>query len=220
MASLDDKMSAMAERVLKRSLSEEEKNEIYRISDAMGMSNVQSFLYLIMVFKLHEDVMKRQFENLAALERKLNEKFAEIGALSERIDGTLKVSVGKILGDAASRIGEDMGKAMTESAGETLGAFGEYHTLRGQTVLICFLCVTTALAYALGAGNALRVVPPGSALEALMLLPAGWCVFFCGVTYTFLWAGDHWGKIKKTRLYKTLLGLQVFFLLLLAVSLL
>jgi hypothetical protein len=35
MASLDEKMSSMAELVLKRHLSEDEKNEIFRISDAM-----------------------------------------------------------------------------------------------------------------------------------------------------------------------------------------
>jgi hypothetical protein len=56
--------------------------------------------------------------------------------------------------------------------------------------------------------------------QALLLLPAGWCVFFCGTTYTFFWAGDHWGRIKKTRLYKILLGTQAFFLLALALSLL
>ena len=216
----DGKITALASEILKRPLSGEEELEIYRIADAVGMRDIQSFLYLLLVFKLHEDVMKGQFEKLASLEGRLSEKFAEIGELSGRIDGTLKVSVGKILGDAASRIGGDMGKAMTESAGETLGAFGEYHTLRGQPILVCFLCVTSALAYWLGASNALRVIPPGSAIEALLLLPAGWCVFFCGATYTFLWAGDHWGRIKKTRLYKTLLGLQVFFLVMLALSLL
>jgi hypothetical protein len=46
MPTLDEKMSLMAELVLKRQLSEEEKNEIFRISDAMGMANVQSFLHI------------------------------------------------------------------------------------------------------------------------------------------------------------------------------
>jgi hypothetical protein len=220
MATLDEKMTAMAEQVLNRSLSEGEKNEIYRISDAMGMTNVQSFLYLLMVFKLHEDVTRRQLENLASLEERLNAKFDEMGELAGRIDNTLKTSIDRILTDGAKRIGADMGDAVKEKAAETLASFGEYRSLRGQTILVCFLCVTGALAYWLGAGNALRVVPPGTAIEALMFLPAGWCVFFCGATYTFLWAGDHWGRIKKTRLYKTLLGLQAFFLLILAMSLL
>jgi hypothetical protein len=216
----DGKITALAGEILKRPLSGEEELEIYRIADAVGMRDIQSFLYLLLVFKLHEDTMKGQFEKLASLEERLNEKFARMGELSGRIDGTLKTSVDKILTDGAKRIGEDMGNAVKEKAAETLASFGEYRSLRGQTMLVCFLCVTSAIAYWLGAVNALRVVPPESALEALLLLPAGWCVFFCGATYTFLWAGDHWGRIKKTRLYKTLLGLQVFFLLILAASLL
>jgi hypothetical protein len=220
MAKLDEKMSSMAEQVLRRGLTEDEKDEIYRISDAMGMGNVQSFLYLLMVFKLHEDVMREQFERFAALEERMNGKFAEMGVLAERIDGTLKTSIEKILGDSAARIASGMGEEIASGAEETLASFGEYRSLRGQTVLVCFLCVISALAYWLGTSNALRVVPPGSAAEALLLLPAGWCVFFCGTTYTFFWAGDHWGRIKKTRLYKILLGTQAFFLLTLALSLL
>lgn len=55
MPKLDDKLKDVAEKVLKRKLSDEEELELYRISDAMGMSNIQSFLYLLLVFKLHED---------------------------------------------------------------------------------------------------------------------------------------------------------------------
>ncbi len=41
MSSLDAKMSQIAEQVLKRPLTEEEQLEIYKISDVMGMTNVQ-----------------------------------------------------------------------------------------------------------------------------------------------------------------------------------
>jgi hypothetical protein len=66
----------------------------------------------------------------------------------------------------------------------------------------------------------LNIVPGGSTLEVLLFLPAGWSVFFCGATYTFLWAGDHWNRVKKTTLYKILLGTQVFFLMILFLALL
>ena len=79
MPGLDEKMSSMAELVLKRSLSEEEKNEIFRIADAMGMANVHSFLHLLMVFKLHEDTTREQFGKLECFEARLNEKFDEMG---------------------------------------------------------------------------------------------------------------------------------------------
>jgi hypothetical protein len=78
----------------------------------------------------------------------------------------------------------------------------------------------SALAYWLGTENVVQNFSPGGVLEAFMFLPAGWCVFFCGAFCSLLWACDHWRRIKKTTLYKTLMGLQVFLLFLLALMLL
>ena len=206
MAGLDEKTTLAAEQILKRPLNDDERFEIYRIADVLGMKDVQSFLHLLLVFKLHENTM--------------NEKFAEMAALEKKIQDTLESSVERILGEGAARIGTDMGEAVAEGARNSLTSFAEYHTLRGQTILVCFICLTSTLAYWLGAGNFLNSAPSGSMLEALLLLPAGWCIFFCGATYTFLWVGDHWGRIKKTKLYKIFLGLQAFSLLILALSLL
>jgi hypothetical protein len=164
--------------------------------------------------------MKRQFENLMSFEGRLDEKFAEMGALSERIDGTLKSSVEKILGDGAARIGAGMGDEIAAGAREILTPFGEYHALRGQTILVCFICVISAIAYRFGEARVLNAAPHGGAFEAFLFLPAGWSVFFCGTTYSFLWAGDHWGRIKKKTLYKIILGVQLFLLSMLAMALL
>jgi hypothetical protein len=116
MTKLDGKITALAEEILKRPLRDEEELEIYRISDAVGMRDVQSFLYLLLVFKLHEDAMKRQFEQIVSLEKRLNDKFDEMGELSARIDETLVSSIEKILGDGAARIGADMGDEIAANA--------------------------------------------------------------------------------------------------------
>jgi hypothetical protein len=220
MTKLDGKITALAEEILKRPLSGEEELEIYRISDAVGMRDVQSFLYLLLVFKLHEDTMKRQFEQIVSLESRLNDKFDEMGALSARIDETLTGSIERVLGEGTARIGAGMGDEIAEKAEGVLTSFGEYHLVRGRTILAGFLSLTFALAYRLGKLDVLRAAPRGSTLEAFLLLPAGWSVFFCGATYTFLWAGDNWKTIKKNPLYKTLFGVQIFFLSLLALGLL
>ena len=206
MTTLDEKTSLAAEQILKRPLNDEERFEIYRIADILGMKDVQSFLHLLLVFKLHENTMK--------------ENFAEISALENKIQDTLEYSIERILGEGAARIGANMGEDIADGARKVLTSFGEYHSLRGQTILVCFICLISSLAYWLGASNFLNIVPSGGAFEALLFLPAGWSVFFCGATYSFFWVGDHWGRIKRTKLYKTLLGLQVFFLLVLALSLL
>ena len=216
MPSLDTKMATIAEQVLKRPLTEEEQLEIYKISDVMGMTNVQSFLYQLLVFKLHEDTMKTRFGELARFENRLNEKFEAMEALESKIHETLENSVERILGEGACRIGADMGDTIADRAEHALTAVAEYHSLRGQTIIICFICIVSSLAYWLGSGNVLMLVPAGGPLETLLFLPAGWCVFLCGLTYTFFWIGDHWKRIKRTMLYKTFLGLQVFFLAVLA----
>jgi hypothetical protein len=220
MAGRDEKMSVLAETILKRPLDDGELAEIYRISDAVGMKDVHSFLHLILVFKLHEDTMKRQFGKLGELEVRLNEKFGEIVEIEKKINGTLESSVERILGEGAERIGKDMGIAIADGARETLTALDGYHRVRGQVILVCFICIVSTLAYWFGSWNILGAVSQGGPLEALMFLPAGWTVFFCGATYAFLWAGDNWDRVKETALYKILLGLQVLLLSALALALL
>jgi hypothetical protein len=172
------------------------------------------------VFKLHEDAMRGQLESLAQLKSDMSEKFNEMGVLSEKINETFERSIKQILGEGAARIGADMGDAIADGAREALTATGEYHSLRGQIMLLCFLCVVSSLAYWMGAAGFLESVSPGGRLEAILFLPAGWCVFFSGATYTFLWVGDHWGRIRKTALFKAFLGAQISCLALLAAALL
>jgi hypothetical protein len=192
--------------VLKRELTEDERVEFLDLAGALGMGNVEDYLYMLMVFKRHEDRLNRRFDDMAVL--------------SKRIDETLTDSIERILGEGAKRIGADMGNEIAEEARGVLTSFGEYQTLRGHTILAGFLCLTFALAYRLGKLDVLSAAPPRSTLEAFLLLPAGWSVFFCGATYTFLWTGDHWNTIKRRTLYKTLFGVQVFFLTLLGLGLL
>ena len=220
MPKLDDKLKDVAEKVLKRKLSDEEELELYRISDAMGMSNIQSFLYLLLVFKLHEDTTRRQIENLSLLESEVSEKFKEMSAMPERINETLERSITRVLKEGTAKIGAEMGEHIAEDAKGVLSAFGEYHSIRGQITLACFICVISAVSYWMGAAGILESIAPGGRLEAILFLPVGWCVFLGGAAYTFLWVGDHWGAIKKSALYKILLGVQILCLVLLAAALL
>ena len=206
MADFNESLKTASLAILNRELSEEERTEFLELGAALGVNNVEDYLYILMIFKRHSDVLGKRFDEIGELERKIND--------------TLESSVERILGEGAARIGADMGEAIADGAYETLTSFGEYHTLRGHTILVCFICLTSSLAYWLGASNFLSAVSPGGAIEAFLFLPAGWSVFFCGATYTFLWTGDHWGRIKKTKLYKTFLGFQVFSLLALGLSLL
>ena len=236
--SFNAKIAEIADSVLRRPLTSEEQFEIYRIADAVGMRDVLSFLHMILVFKLHEDTMgkkfnamDKKFEELSEFEKKLGEtlesnknvidkKLEELSELEKRIDETLKNSVGNILESQAQRIGADMGDAVIARAEDVLASVAKYHSLRAQTLLVCFICVVATLAYSLGSGDILQYVATGGVLEAFLYLPGGWSVFFCGLTYTFLWVSDHQKQIKRTVLHKVLLALQAFALLALALTLL
>jgi hypothetical protein len=208
MSSLDEKMSSMAELVLKRQLSEDEKNEIFRISDAMGMANVQSFLHLLMVFKLHEDVTIEQFGRLESLEARLNEKFDEMGELSAKIDKTLEASIERILGDGARAIGRDMGNDIAARACEVLSSVREFHTFRGCIVMAAFTGIISTVAYWLGMSGVLNLGEANGLLSPVLLMPAGWWMLFCLASYTYFWCFDHWYLVKRSALYKGLLALQ------------
>jgi hypothetical protein len=208
MMKLDEKLSVLAGQVLKRPLSEEERLEIYRISDAVGMRDVQSFLHLLLVFRLHEDTVKKQFEQLDSLESRLNAKFDDMGVLSKRIDGTLTGAVERILGEGAKRIGADMSEAIVSGARDTLTQISEFHSLRGQMTLTCFMTAACCLAYWFGSADVFN--PEVLPRSALTFLPLGWGIFFFCLTHTYLWACDNWKQIKRRPLYKTFFGLQIF----------
>ena len=208
MPGLDEKMSSMAELVLKRRLSEDEKNEIFRISDAMGMANVQSFLHLLMVFKLHEDTTREQFGRLELFESRLNEKFDEMGELSAKIDKTLEASIARILGDWAREIGRNMGNDIAARAGEVMSSVKEFHTFRGCIMMVAFSGIISTVAYWLGMSGVFNLNETNGFLSPVLMLPAGWWMLFCLASYTYFWCFDHWHLVKRSALYKGFLALQ------------
>jgi hypothetical protein len=217
MTDFDEALNGAASAILKRELSSEERHEFLELAGVIGMGSVEDYLYMLMVFKRNED---RITCKIASFEAALSEKLNEISTLEKKINGTLEAAIERILGDGAARIGADMGEKIAAGAERTLTTLGEYRSIRGQTMLACFVCVASAIAYRLGAAGFLESVSDGGVLRELLFLPAGWCVFFCGAAHTFFWVGDHWGRIKKTVLYKAFLGVQVFLLSALAMTLL
>jgi hypothetical protein len=200
MAALDEKTVLAAEQLLKRPLTDEEKFEIYRISDIFGMKDVQSFLHLILVFKLHEATMHKKFDEMAALENKLQ--------------STLENSVERILGEGAARIGADMGESIAYRSKEIMSSVKEFHVIRGHIVAMSITGILAALAYWLGySGGGINMNELGGPFMGVLLMPAGWCVLISMMTYMYCWGFDNWSDIKDSWLYKCLLALQVIIMI-------
>jgi hypothetical protein len=217
MTDFDEALSGAASAILKRELTVEERRDFRELAGTIGMGSVEDYLYMLMVFKRSED---RITGKIASFENGLSEKFGAISALEKKINETLESAIERVLGGGAARIGADMGEYIAKGAEQTLTSLGEYRSVRGQIMLACFICAASALAYRLGEAGFLESISPGGGLRGLLFLPAGWCVLFCGAAHTFFWAGDHWGGIKRTALYKAFLGARVFLLLALAMTLL
>jgi len=206
MAKLDGKMAALAAQVLKRPLSDEEELEIFRISDAVGMKDIQSFLHLLLVFKLHEETMKGKFEEIAALENKIRE--------------TLESSIWKILHDGTERIGAEVGKDIAANAGGILSSFKEFYVIRGYIAAASVTGIVSAFAYWLGVSGVFKMEGIDGPLGNVLLLPAGWWMFFCFAAYAYFWCFDHWKQVKKSALYKCLLALQTLIMAALLIAML
>jgi hypothetical protein len=205
MADFDGALAAAASAILKRELSDEEKREFRDIAGIIGMGSVEDYLYMLMVFKRNEDRITREIASFGAA---LSEKLGEISALEKKINGTLEVTIGRVLGEGAARIGADMGEKIAEGAGQTLASFGEYHFLRGQVWITFLMSVIASLSYWLGSANVIRGGGMGP-LEILLLLPSGWLAVICCSMYAYMWSWDHWKLVKNSIRHKLIFASQI-----------
>jgi hypothetical protein len=206
MPGLDGKIPAIAEQILKRPLSDEEELEIFRISDAVGMKDVQSFLHLLLVFKLHEQTMKDKFDEIAELEKKIRE--------------TLESSIWKVLRDGTERIGAEVGKDIAANASGILSSFKEFHVIRGYIAASSVTGVVATLAYWSGASGVFKAGGIDGSLGNVLFLPAGWWMLFSFGAYGYFWFFDHWKQVKKSAFYKSLLVLQALIMAALFIAML
>jgi hypothetical protein len=209
MAGFENSLKTASLAVLKRDLTESERVEFLELAAAMGMSNVEDYLYMLMVFKRNED---RVNGAIAGFRDEMKARFDEIGALSDKIDNTLESAVSRVLGDGAREISRDMGAQIAESAKGVLSSTEEFHFMRGQIFVAGVVMTLSVVAYLLGAVYGFGNEGNPDFLGVLLRLPAGSVVLYCGFVYTVLWCLDHWKLLKRDFFRKILFGLQILVL--------
>jgi hypothetical protein len=217
MARFENSLRTVSLAVLKRELTESERVEFLELAGAIGMSNVEDYLYMLMVFKKNEDKVN---DALATFRNEMGAKFEEMGALAGKIDGTLENSITRVLGEGARQIGRDMGYHIAESAKGVLGASEEFHFLRGQTMVAGLVILLATVAYWLGAEYGLGDINKPDFFSILLYLPAGNVILVCGSLCTVMWCLDHWKLLKRDVFQKARLVLQILVLLALLLCLL
>jgi hypothetical protein len=210
MAGFDNTLRAASLAVLKRELTENERIEFLDLAGAIGMSTVEDYLYMLMVFKRNEDNVSH---TLAGFRDEIEARFDEMGVLERKIDSSLESSISRVLGDGAREIGRKMGDEIAESAKDVLSTTKEFHFLRGQTFVAGLIIALSVVSYWLGAVYGFVNEDESDFFSMFLRLPAGIVVWYCGFVYAVFWSFDHWKLLKRDISCKVILALKILILL-------
>ena len=192
MTDFNESLKAASLAILRRELSEEERAEFLELGASLGMNTVEDYLYILMIFKRHSDALERRFDEISALER--------------RINNTLESSIERILGEGATRIGADMGKAIAEKSSEVMSSVQEFYGMRGYIVATGITGILAAAAYWFGVSGAFIMEEIDGLPRGVLLLPAGWWMLISIASYTYFWCFDNWRYVKTSAFHKWILA--------------
>ena len=194
MPNLDETMTALSKRLLKRPLTERERSEILDIGAILGMKDIQEYLYLFLVFRLSED--------------RLGEKIDELGEVNKQLEEGFRDSLNQTLRDVSRGIGRELGEEIGYRTKKILTETTDFYTMRGCVIFTCFTGIIATLAYWMGAANMLRFDQRSGPFSFILTMPAGWWMIFTGLAFAGFWAHEHWKQILCTStLNKVLLSL-------------
>jgi hypothetical protein len=216
-AGFENSLKTAALAVLKRDLTESERVEFLELAAAIGMSNVEDYLYMLMVFKRNEDRVNGAISKFSEI---TTTRFDEMGALEQKIHDTLKSSISKVLNDDAHEISYEMGKRIAEAAKENLKAHEDYHYERGQMLVVGFVVAVSTVAYWLGSQFGFEPIDNATFVKYVFNLPVGAVIVITAFGFAGLWSLDHWKQIKRDGFYKTRFVLQILLLVALLLTLL
>lgn len=205
MANLDETITSLSKRLLKRPLTAQERAEILDIGSILGMRDIQEYLYLYLVFRMNEDRLVKKTEALCNANERLEAEFHD----------TLNRNLNRLVAD----VGEKMSTEIVDRANSILTEVGEFHAQRGWIVNICFNGVIAALAYWMGTANMLRFDQRHAPLSFILTMPAGWWMLFSSLAFAGFWAYEHWEQVLCASMLNKVLLALVFLSLIAALAL-
>ena len=193
MADFKETLKTASLAVLRRELTDEERAEFLDLGASLGMNNVEDYLYIIMVFKRHSDAMEKRFDEISALERRIND--------------TLEYSIQRILGEGAARISADMAETVAVKSRELMSSVKEFHVYRGFIIATSIAGILATIAYWFGVSVASGMEESEGLFKGLLQLPAGWWMILSMISYAYFWFFDNRRRLKESLLHKCLLAL-------------
>ena len=86
MANFENTLREASLAILRRELTENERVEFLELAGAIGMSSVEDYLYMLMIFKRNEDRISAQ---MVTFKKEMKDRFDDMGVLEKKIDATL-----------------------------------------------------------------------------------------------------------------------------------
>ena len=181
MANFENNLQTTSHTILKRELTESERVEFLELAAAIGVSSVNDYLYMLMIFKRNEDSIAGQ---LLSFKKEMKARFDEMGVLEKKIDATLGTTLEDMFGKGAEkalvRISEAVYQksddlAVQKNRGFMLRSWGFAHSM---TLLLCVIALNAG--YVMGSGKDPFWLRPGNSVETILSwffnVPSGWLV--------------------------------------------
>jgi len=171
MTNFENNLRAAAQAILKRELTENERVGFLELAGAIGMSSVEDYMYMLMIFKRNEDRISKQ---MVLFKKEMKDRFDEMGVLENKIDAKLGKTLEDMLGKGAEKIGHAMERDIVHSASQVLKTNGEFHFVRGQAMIVCAIVFLVIVAYWLGSANVFHFVRKRDFYSRFFEFSCGW----------------------------------------------
>ena len=171
MTNFEDRLQEVSRAILRRELTESERIEFLELVGAIGMSNVDDYLYILMIFKRNEDRISAQ---MFSFRKEMKTRFDQMGVLEGKIDATL----GKTLKDMLDK----MAVVFVEKADDLAAQKSKVETWRTgafmMSAIVMFGAVILNAGYVMGSGTYPFWLRPINSFQLivswLLNVPSGW----------------------------------------------
>jgi hypothetical protein len=182
MADFENTLRAASQAILKRELTENERIEFLELAGAIGMSSVEDYLYMLMIFKRNEDRITGQ---MVSFKKEMKARFDEMGVLEKKVDATL----GKTLEDMLDKMAGVFVEKAEDLAAQKIKVVAWRSWGFMMSALVIFGAIILNAGYTMGSGVDPFWLYPGNRFQFILScffnVPSGWILLLGSGPFLF-----------------------------------
>ena len=212
MANFENTLQVASQAILRRELTDAERIEFLELAGVIGMSSVEDYLYMLMIFKRNEDRISAQMDSF---KKEMKARFDEIGFLEKKIDTTLGKTLEDMFGKGAEKALVRISEAVYQKSEDIAARKNRGFMLRSwgfaqsMTLMLCVIALNAG--YMMGNGRDPFWLRPANTGERILgwffNAPSGWLVVVGSAPFFF--------EILRESVEKLYMGIEKNFPLLL-----